>query len=161
MFVTSPQFEQFMPESLGPPQHWWRAVEVFAASHWFLFAYEVEWGGQKVPESAFAADEWTLLSLVAKVAPEDRKAICRAAKVGCRWELCWLQALWIPAAAEVEGRGVMLLQFEGEEFVRDCQMQPVKPISGRRLLFGAPDGIARKNVECPGEEHGVDTLGPP
>jgi hypothetical protein len=139
VFITVPHFEQLMPESVGPNQQWWRAVTVFAASHWFLFSYEGDWDGQKVAESAMAADEWTLLSLVSRIPASDRKAICRAEKVGARWEFRWLDALWIPAAAEVEGRGVLLLQFEGENFARDCRMEPMKPAPGRRLFYRAPE----------------------
>lgn len=128
-----------MPDSAGANQQWWRAVNVFAASHWFLFAYEAEWDGQKVSESAMAADEWTLLSLLAKVPPEDRRSLCRMEKSGARWKLRWLETVWIPAAAEVESRGVLLLQFEDEQVVRDCQMNPVETVAGRRLLYRAPE----------------------
>lgn len=139
MFVTLPQFEQFMPDVPGQSQQWWRSVSVFAASYWFLFSYEADWDGQKVPESALAADEWTLLSLLAKIPAEDRKSLCRMEKSGPRWQLRWLDAVWIPAAAEVEERGVLLLQFENEQVVRDCQMKPVDPVAGRRLLYRAPE----------------------
>lgn len=151
MFITLPQFEQSMSGSTAANQQWWRAVTVFAASHWFLFAYEADWEGQKVPESAMAEDAWTLVSLVSNISPGSRKAVARAEKVGARWHLQWLNALWLAAGEEVESRGVLLLQFEGEHVIRDCHMQPVPSAEGRRLLFRSQDSAwtSRSATETP------------
>jgi len=158
LFVTMPHFEQFMPDPAQTGQQWWRAVSVFATSHWFVFVYESDWEGQKVPESALVADEWTLLSLLAKVSPEDRKALGRVEKQGARWQLRWVDALWIPAAAELEGRGVLLFQFEGDGAVRDRQMRPVEPQAGRRLLYRSPAVEAQRQQTTPFDDRVLEDM---
>ncbi len=141
MFITTPQYEQCMPDTPEQEPRWWRSVTLFAASYWFLFVYETGNDGEQGPETAMAFDEWTLFSLVSKTPVQARKAICRFEREGgrCgRWTPRWLEAMWVSGPSEVETTGVVLLQFEGEPGVRDIRMAPIENAPGRRLLFQTP-----------------------
>jgi hypothetical protein len=143
LFLTMPHNAQFTPVAAGDDQQWWRAVTLFAASHWFQFVHEVPEGAEKACRTAIVADEWTLLSLLADTPAEDRKSVCRLEreKGRHRWIARWVDTVWMPAPTEVEQTGVLLLQFEGESCIRDTYMRFLEPREGRTLLYkAAPAG---------------------
>jgi hypothetical protein len=144
-----PHNAQFTPVAAGEDQQWWRAVTLFAASHWFQFVHEVPEGAEKACRTAIVADEWTLLSLLADTPAEDRKSVCRLEreKGRHRWTARWVDTVWMPAPTEVEQTGVLLLQFEGESCIRDTYMRCLEPREGRTLLYkaalaGQPAGLS-------------------
>lgn len=141
MFVTHPRFEHYMPSfPESADENWWRAVTLFAASHWFLFEYALDVDGQLEHQTAFVSDEWTLLSCVSAVPVAARGAMKRFDRDLGRtgWTCRQVGALWLSAPAEIESVGVLLLQFEGETQLRDCKLAPVAPVPGRRLLSQHP-----------------------
>lgn len=152
MFVTMPPFEQFMPSSLvEPDQKYWHAVTLSLELPWYLFVYEAEYEGQRVPQTTLVAWESTLLDILATIPAAHRRAIGRLEKERgktARWQLSWVQSIWAPSSDEADGTGLFLLQLEGDPQVRDAHLQPVPKRSGRELLFTAAP-------------HVVDTLGMP
>lgn len=131
---------QYAPEAAGSGQQWWRAVTLFASSHWFQFVHEVPESGEKACRTSMVADEWTLLSLLADTPPEDRKSVCRLEREQgpqTRWIARWIDAVWLPAPPEVEEAGILLFQFEGEACLRDTQMRYLRHRDGRSLIFKA------------------------
>jgi hypothetical protein len=151
MFVTLPPFEQFMPASLvGPGQKHWRAVTLSTESPWFVFVHLAEYGLRKVPQTTLVAWESTLLDFLAGVPAEDCVAIARLAKedgTRGRWQLQWVEAMWQPAADELEETGHLLLQLEGDPQVRDVSLGPVPARSDRVQLFSAAAAAGRTALD--------------
>jgi len=54
------------------------------------------------------------------------------------WTCRQVGALWLSAPAEIEALGVLLFQFEGETQLRDCKLDAIAPVAGRRLLSQHP-----------------------
>lgn len=143
MFVTEPEFQQYMPAELLGAQQLWRAVTLLGMSHWFLFQY-VAAEGTQVPETALLADEWSLLARLGEVSQACRRSLCRVQreKVSGRWTQKWVDALWMPAPIELESTGLLLFRFEGEADLRDMRLQLVPLHEGRTLLFqGLPEVV--------------------
>jgi hypothetical protein len=136
LFVTKPEFQQYMPASVLGDEQWGHAVTMFSTSRWFLFQYLAPEGEQS-HETVFVLDEWNLLAVVGDVPEERRRSICRFQRenAGGRWAMKWVDSLWIPAAIEVEATGILLLRFEGAAELLDSRLQPVAPREGRRVLF--------------------------
>jgi hypothetical protein len=147
LFVTEPEFEQYMPTSVLGDQHWWRAVTMFGTSRWFLFQYLAA-DGEQSHETALVVDEWSLIAAVGDVPETRRRSICRFQRenAGGRWELKWVDSLWIPAPIELEATGVLLVRFEGAADLLDSRLQPVPPREGRRLLFRTNPVMPRTQV---------------
>jgi hypothetical protein len=141
VFVTMPHFEQFMPRDLvGPNQKYWRAVTLSVETPWYLFIYEAEYEGQKVPQTTLVAWESTLLDSLTGIPERDRRAVARLEKErrpGFRWSMAWIETIWAPAPEEQEETGVLLLQLAGDTQVRDAHLAPVAPREGRVLVFNA------------------------
>ncbi|UJW79419.1 hypothetical protein [Hydrogenophaga sp. SL48] len=142
MFVTVPQFEQFMPrELIGPNQKYWRAVTLSLESPWYLFVYEAEFEDQRVPQTMLVGWESTLLDILASIPEGNCLGIARIQKHGeqvARWEMNWIQRIWAPTRDESNEIGLFLLQLEGDPQLRDAHLQPVQNRAGRKLLFGTP-----------------------
>jgi hypothetical protein len=142
VFVSMPPFEQYMPSHLVVARHqFWRAVTLSLETPWYLFAYESEREGHKVPQTTLVAWESTLLELLASVPEADRKGVARVEMARGqiqRWAFSWIRRIWVPMSDELEETGVLLFQFEGETQVRDTHLQPVPANDGRVLLFTAP-----------------------
>jgi hypothetical protein len=142
MFVTMPHFEQFMPPAMVAPDHkYWRAVTMSLENPWYLFVYEADYEGEKVPQTTLVAWESTLMDIVEGIPAANRRAIARIDKdrgAGARWALQWVQSLWAALPSESEETGVMLLKLEGEQQIRNAHLEPVVDAPGRQLLFEAP-----------------------
>lgn len=138
MFVTEPEFAQYMPASVLGDQRWWRAVTMFGTSRWFLFQYLAAEGEQS-HETALIADEWSLVAAVGEVPEARRRSICRFQResAGGRWAMKSVHSLWLPAPIELEATGVLLVRFEGAADLLDSRLEPVPPREGRKLFFQA------------------------
>jgi hypothetical protein len=137
-----PQFEQFMPrELIGPNQKYWRTVTLSLETPWYLFVYEAEFEGQRVPQTMLVGWESTLLDILASIPEANCMAIARLEKhrvQAARWDMTWIQRIWAPTREESNETGLFLLQLEGDPVLRDAHLQPVPTRTGRKLLFGAP-----------------------
>lgn len=136
MFVTQPDFEQYMPATVVGDQRWWRAVTVFATSHWYLFQY-VSADNNETHETALVSDEWSLIALVGNIPRPRRRVLGRFQREepGGPWGLRRVDSLWLPAPIEVEETGVLLVRLEGSTELVDSRMNPVPRREGRRLLY--------------------------
>jgi hypothetical protein len=158
VFVTHPRFEHYIPAIPGTDdEHWWRAVTLFASSHWFLFEYALDVDGQVVCQTAFVSDEWTLLSCVSGVPADRRGAMKRFDRDAgsTEWICRRVDALWLSASAEIEALGVLLFQIEGETQLRDCRLTPVVSGGGRRLFSQHP-----RRLQVPVPPSAVTMLAP-
>lgn len=142
MFVTMPHFEQFMPPDLvAPNQKYWRAVTLSLESPWYLFVYEAEYEGEKVPQTTLVAWESTLLDILATIPGGDCMGIARLEKERgktARWNVSWIETIWAPTPEEAEETGLFLVQLEGDPQLRDAHLQPVPTRGDREILFRAP-----------------------
>lgn len=139
MFVTTPQFEQFVPRELvGPNQKYWRAVTLSLETPWYLVTCDAEVEGQPVSQTTLVAWETTLLSFIAVVPKSNLNAIARldrhSGQVPC-WVLRTVERIWKAAEAEGEDRGGYVFQFEGTEEKFDEHSQPVPDKLERELLY--------------------------
>lgn len=142
MFVTTPQFRQPMPADLiRSDQKYWRAVTLSLEAPWYVLVYEVEYDGERMPQTTLVAWESTLLDLVALIPEPHRKGIARIERrhgPGAPWTVSWVQAIWAPAPDEAEDTGIFLLQLEGDPQVRDAHLQPLQQRGDRVRLYRAP-----------------------
>jgi len=138
MFVTMPQFEEpGMTAMAGEGQKYWRALAaVFPVEPWYLFVFEAALLDARVNQTMLVAWEESLLDIIDRVPPEDRRAIYRlepSAAGGLTFRT--VQALWAPTAEEAaQGIGAVL-SIEGESDLLDPALHPVSKAHLRRLVF--------------------------
>ena len=140
MFITTSQFKQYMPRGLiGPDETYWRAVTLSLEKPWFLFVYEVECEGRRVPQTMLVAWESALLDTLAVVPKAYRRAVGRLEKSRdkrAHWDLRWIQSIWAATCDEANEVGSVIFQFEDDLQLFDAHLQPVPRNSARELLFG-------------------------
>lgn len=150
MFVTAPQFQQFLPPGLfGPGEQAWRALSLSTEAPWFLFTFSVRCGSESLVQTMAAAWESTLVDLVQSVMPEDRRAVfCLARHAGSPhgWHMRGVEELWFPSPSEADVTGALLFRFEGEEALSDAHMNFYGPSSGRMLLYGRSSEATRASA---------------
>jgi len=158
LFVTAPSFEHQMPANLTKPglKHW-MAAHLSSEAPWYVFAYEVEYEGGKVPQTSLAAWESALIELIESVPPEDRRAVGRMDRThrpGAAWDITWIETIWQAAPEEHGETGLLLFQLPGDSQMRDAFLEPVPVRGGRRLVFHAgpvPQAVSPSVTEVPEE----------
>jgi hypothetical protein len=139
VFVTVPDFEQFVPPGLKlPEQQYWIAASLSQGTPWYLFTYESECDGGGCLQTVLAAWESSLIALLCAVPPKSRKAVARfdlpLDGSSPQWTVKWIEALWKTSEEEVD-LGPLAFRVHGENVVRDSFLQPVAINAKRELLF--------------------------
>lgn len=136
MFVTSPGFEQIMPQGFTDPENkYWRTLRLSLETAWYLFVFASERPHET--KTALVAWEGDLLVLLTSPTNARPKAIGRMDKAtnGGRWDLRWMTSVWLATSEEAEDIGHFVFLLEGEKVLRDDLLQEVEPRIGRPLLF--------------------------
>jgi hypothetical protein len=146
MFVTMPQFEEpGMTAMAGEGQKYWRALAaVFPVEPWYLFVFEAALLDARINQTMLVAWEESLLDIIDRVPPADRRAVYRLAPgAEGRLTLRTVQALWAPTAEEAaQGIGAVL-GLERESELLDQNLRPVSKVHPRRLVFQTTKDGAR------------------
>lgn len=143
MFVTRPQFEQWIPEALGEEgDRYWKAVALSTEGPWFLVAARLEDDDCSFVRSYAIAWERTLIEVVQEVASESIVAvhcIWPSRSRSGEWSMKTISELWFPSDDEAERTGPLLLRVRGEDRLRDCHQQQVLGEDSRRQLLATYD----------------------
>lgn len=153
MFVTMPQFEvPGMTAMAGQGQKYWRALAaVFPVQPWYLFVFEAPLLDARINQTMLVAWEESLLELIERVPPEDRRELYRVepcAAGGLTFKTVY--ALWAPTADEAAQGVGAVLGIEGESDLLDPNLRPVSKAHLRRQVFQkAQEGTCATNVYFP------------
>ena len=152
MFVTMPQFEEpGMTAMACEGQKYWRALAaVFPVEPWYLFVFEAALLDARVNQTMLVAWEESLLDLIDRVPPGDRRAVYRVEPASAGGlTVKTLQALWAPTAEEAaQGIGAVLA-IEGERDLLDPRLRPVSNAHQRRFVFQMTQVGAGQATACP------------
>lgn len=144
-----------MTAMAGEGQKYWRAVAaVFPVEPWYLFVFEAPLLDTRVNQTMLVAWEESLLDIIDRVRPEDRRAVYRV-EPGATGGLTLrtVQALWAPTTEEaMQGIGAVL-GLEGESNLVDAKLRPVSKAHLRRLVFhSAKQGERSVIADSPASE---------
>lgn len=132
----------------GEGQKYWRALAaVFPVEPWYLFVFEAPLLDARINQTMLVAWEESLLDIIDRVPPEDRRAVYRV-EPGTTGGLTLrvVQALWAPTAEEAaQGIGAVL-SVEGESELLDPALHPVSKAHPRRLVFHITQEGARDSI---------------
>lgn len=126
-----------MTAMAGEGQKYWRALAaVFPREPWYLFVFEAALLDARINQTMLVAWEESLLDIIDRVPPEDRRAVYRLEpSVAGGLAFRTVQALWAPTAEEA-ARGIgAVLSIEGESGLLDPALHPVSKAHLRRLVF--------------------------
>lgn len=138
MFVTRPQFEQWIPKALGEEDRYWKALALSLEAPWFLVTTRFDDDGDSFIQSYAIAWESTLIEVVQNPASNpivSVQCISPSHSQSGEWSMKAISELWFPSEDEVVQTGPLLLRFRGEEGLRDCFQQQVLGEDARRQLL--------------------------
>lgn len=137
-----------MTAMAGEGQKYWRALAaVFPVEPWYMFVFEAALLDARINQAMLVAWEESLLDIIDRVPPEDRRAVYRV-EPGASGGLTLrtVQALWAPTAEEAaQGIGAVL-SIEGESELLDPALHPVSQAHLRRLVFHVTQEGARDTM---------------
>ena len=137
MFVTTPDFEQWVPPGLGPPQwRYWRAVTLSCETPWFLLTHiAVEDDCSAIQTVAVAwestvetAEPGSVIGVLCLAPSRDR---------GGDWYVKRASELWLPSVGEESETGPLLFGLRGEPALYDSYHRRVANANNtsRQLLL--------------------------
>lgn len=143
MFVTTPEFKQWVPPGLGPPEwRYWRAMTLANETPWYLLTHRTVEDDCSAIQSIAVAWESTLRLLVETaevgsvigllcLAPSD-------SAVG-DWSVKRASELWLPSEGEERETGPLLFGLDGQSVLYDSYHRKVaRADASRRLLLRMP-----------------------
>jgi hypothetical protein len=143
MFVTKPQFEQYVPAPIAPPDsRFWRAIDLSLPTPWYLCVYRVN--GELPSKTILVAWEADLLHFVNAQGRSSVSAVARLemSVQSARWTMRWVESIWLSASDEQEEVGPLVFQLEGDEEPRDDHMRALPSRNDRVRIFNISDAIS-------------------
>lgn len=138
MFVTTPNFEEYMPKGLGPTGgRYWSAMLLSTETPWFLVSYRVD-GVMPFTQTAFVAWERTLLSLIEEVGTESvvsMRCITSPSTHEGKWTMGEISEIWLPDETNDEETGLLFFRLLGRDGLWDSFEQSTSTSLGRQLLL--------------------------
>lgn len=137
-----------MTAMAGEGQKYWRALAaVFPVEPWYMFVFEAALLDARINQAMLVAWEESLLDIIDRVPPEDRRAVYRVEPgVTGGLTLRTVQALWAPTAEEASQGIGAVFSIEGESDLLDPALRPVPKAHLRRLVFHIPQEGGRDTI---------------
>lgn len=139
MFMTTPDFEQWVPSALAPEGGaFWRAMTLVNQTPWYLVTYKHHEDDSVFVQTTLVAWESTLIEMVEALGAASVLSVHCVAPCheGVReWAMRLISELWLPTDEEARNTGPLLFALDGEEGLYDSFHSKVLSREHRRKLL--------------------------
>lgn len=141
MFVTQKDFEQYVPNGLSEPgSRYWRAISLSLSTPWYMCVCESRRGdGFRTILIAWESELLDLATLTSELCLVAVARLSKSASTTFRWEMHWVESIWLTAQDEQEDAGMLAFQLENETVPRDDQLQELTRRTDRVLVFSCSE----------------------
>jgi hypothetical protein len=139
MFETRPQFEQWIPPSLGMEgSHYWHMVVLSSNLPWYLLRYQLRTDDdESITQTTAIAWESTLRSVLETLERDsavDLSIMTLDYEVGA-WSLRRVTEVWLAGPNDKEEAGPLLFRLHGSSQLLSTHLEPVSSPGAQRTLL--------------------------
>lgn len=136
MFMTTPDFEQWVPSALAPDgATYWRVMSLVNRVPWYLLTYRHPEGTVETMAVAWETTLKELIEVLGGASVVNLHCIAPSADEAGEWKVKTVSELWLPTEDEARDTGPLLFAVVGEDDLYDSHQSKVTSREGLRKVL--------------------------